>query len=117
MSRGGWFLAAALTGIVVAYVVFEVLPARQAAQAHEAQRKAAENAVRAVLKDPQSAQFGSFERGRFGALCGTVNAKNAMGGYVGVQRYIVDGGSVFLDQSREISAIGGFESRWNRDCR
>lgn len=36
MPTGAWFLAAILTGIVGSYVVFEVLPARQAAQTRPA---------------------------------------------------------------------------------
>jgi hypothetical protein len=39
--------------------------------------------VRQSLKDPDSAQFRNLRVGWLGGLCGEVNAKNAMGGYVG----------------------------------
>lgn len=41
------------------------------------------------LKDPQSAQFRSEHLGKHpGYLCGEVNAKNSMGGYVGFKRFV-----------------------------
>lgn len=41
------------------------------------------------LKDPQSAQFRSERLGKnSGYLCGELNAKNEMGGYVGFRRFI-----------------------------
>lgn len=51
------------------------------------EESAAQKAVRASLKDPDSAKFGKFtsgkdKNGKFYA-CVTVNAKNSMGGYVG----------------------------------
>ena len=49
------------------------------------------NQVRNRMRDPDSAKFGrlrvSHASGRF-ALCGTVNAQNAFGGYVGYRRYV-----------------------------
>ena len=104
------FLAAALIGISASYVVFEILPARQAAAAQADFRLYAENAVRGALKDPGSAQFGSFQQ-KGTAACGTVNAKNAFGGYVGMRRYVVLHGSVTLEES----AL--FDSYWTRFCR
>lgn len=46
----------------------------------------AEESVRYLLYDPDSAQF----RNQF-RWCGEVNAKNRMGGYVGFTRYVVLG--------------------------
>lgn len=53
----------------------------------------AEDAIRATLKDPQSAQF---ERMRAGSaadgatlVCGFVNAKNGFGGYTGRKLFAV----------------------------
>lgn len=46
------------------------------------------------LKDPSSAQFRNEQLARTGVLCGEVNAKNSMGGYVGFKRYIVAGSAV-----------------------
>lgn len=50
----------------------------------------AKNAVRGMLNDPESAQFeGLFSNRKTGSVCGYVNAKNRMGGYVGKQLFIV----------------------------
>ena len=47
-------------------------------------RSGAEDAVRAVLKDPDSAKFGEFyHNSDTGKACLTTNAKNSMGGYTG----------------------------------
>lgn len=47
-------------------------------------------AVRQRLKDPDSARFGPITIGRrSGAACGSVNARNAMGGYVGDTPFIL----------------------------
>jgi hypothetical protein len=50
----------------------------------------AKNAVLGSLKDPGSAQFkdvmGSEVNGDF-SVCGKINAKNAMGGYVGFKNF------------------------------
>jgi len=51
----------------------------------------AKSAVREQLSDPSSAKFGdavAFPSARL--VCGTVNAKNAFGGYVGQTPYAVD---------------------------
>lgn len=56
---------------------------------------AVQNAVRAVLKDPGSAQFGSGQlsaaRDAKGTItvCGFVNARNSFGGFVGAQPFLV----------------------------
>ncbi|GLW38468.1 hypothetical protein Pcaca04_24040 [Pectobacterium carotovorum subsp. carotovorum] len=51
-----------------------------------------ENEVRATLKDPTSAIFESFyvkSGENNGYICGTVNAKNSYGGYIGRKNYYV----------------------------
>lgn len=56
-----------------------------------AQRGLIEKAVRATLKDPDSAKFGDIRAGVSGTgstnVCGLVNAKNSFGGYVGQQPF------------------------------
>lgn len=42
----------------------------------------------ALLKDPSSAQTRNERITKEGVLCGEVNAKNGMGGYVGFKKYI-----------------------------
>ena len=56
-------------------------------------------AVLAALKDPDSARFGEFRRGRPGFLCGTVNARNPLGGYTGPRAFFwsVDGVRIYQD--------------------
>jgi hypothetical protein len=53
-----------------------------------------ERAVRAELKDPESAQFGAmvaFQRpNRTVFVCGLVNARNSFGGYAGYAPFAVD---------------------------
>ena len=66
-------------------------------------RSSAEAAVRKALNDPDSAKFGEFyfnEKTKKGCL--TVNAKNAMGGYVGDrQAYVLQ-----TDKGWETDGIG-----------
>ena len=60
----------------------------------DARAEEAKSAVRALLKDPGSAQFRNiYSRGMGGkpipgaAVCGEVNAKNSYGGYIGFTRF------------------------------
>ena len=59
-----------------------VLPA----VANSSQVEAAHAAVKRLLKDPASARFHNQVL-RPGAVCGSVNAKNAYGGYAGDKLY------------------------------
>ncbi|WP_146196954.1 hypothetical protein [Achromobacter pulmonis] len=54
--------------------------------------ESAQQVVATQLKDPLSAQFRNMQ-GSEGALmvCGEINAKNGMGGYVGFKRFMVGG--------------------------
>lgn len=47
-------------------------------------------AVRSQMLDPQAARIEIRKTGP-GGVCGTVNGKNAMGGYVGVRPFVVQG--------------------------
>ena len=51
----------------------------------------AREAVAEQLTDPSSAQFRNERSKKDGWVCGEVNSKNAMGGYVGFKRYTVTG--------------------------
>lgn len=57
------------------------------------QREILLNRVRNQLKDPASAQFKIYTQ-RDDYLCGEVNSKNSLGGYVGFQYFVVDGSYV-----------------------
>jgi hypothetical protein len=64
----------------------------------------AKRAVLAVLKDPSSAQFEDVKGGEVNGdptVCGKVNAKNAMGGYVGFKRFCWTGKNGLMPFSGE----------------
>lgn len=51
----------------------------------------AKTAVKALLNDPDSAQFTEVQSGKNpGDVCGMVNAKNRMGGYVGATPFLYE---------------------------
>jgi hypothetical protein len=50
--------------------------------------RAAHDALKEGLYDPQSAQFRAEGVGDSGSVCGEVNAKNRLGGYVGFRRFV-----------------------------
>lgn len=59
----------------------------------------AKTAVKALLNDPDSAQFTDVRPGKSaGDMCGMVNAKNRMGGYVGATPF-------FYEKRTETAAI------------
>lgn len=76
----------------------------------------AEVAVEAKLRDPGSAQFEAFVSRISGepVVCGTVNAKNAFGGYTGKQLYIYADGQALL--SEEV-VPETFSEIWSESCK
>ena len=65
-------------------------PAVPAPSKEDVYQEQAKSAVLAILKDPGSAQFQDLVGGDMSgdySICGKVNAKNAMGGYVGFQKF------------------------------
>lgn len=76
---------------------------------------AAKRAVRASLKDPDSAQFKDVYANyteKFGVVaCGQVNAKNSLGGYTGFKRFVSGGKSVILEGHDNIA------DAWSGACR
>jgi hypothetical protein len=86
-------------------------------------RAKARDVVKGQLFDPQSAEFRNERTTDMGNVCGEVNAKNRMGGYVGFSRYIYlkDGSSAFVtqgdpdfkeyyrDRENEFSRSGAFD--------
>lgn len=77
--------------------------------------RAAKDAIVRQLKDPESARFGEVRvyatyEGAGMIACGTVNAKNAFGGYVGFKRfYSQDGNSISTDVDDDSKV---FEDGW-----
>lgn len=64
--------------------------------------QAAQDRVRAVLKDPESARFQNLSIKTFEGervVCGQVNAKNAYGGYVGFTRFAAGVGAAVLEDT------------------
>ena len=86
----------------------------------ETQIRLAEEAVRASLKDGESARFSEVRIGRIldattgvGAVCGRVNAKNSFGGYGGAQRFIAANKVAFLE---EMMPRSEFATSWSEFC-
>jgi len=63
------------------------------------------------MKDPESVNFGKVVRRDNGIVCGYVNAKNAMGGYVGEKGFIVMAGKAWLETDS-----ADFGETWNKHC-
>lgn len=60
----------------------------------------AKKAVKAALIDPESAQFDDVTAGKeAGIVCGLVNAKNRMGGYIGRMPFYTRNGVVYMTAS------------------
>jgi hypothetical protein len=62
--------------------------------------------VRSLLKDPESARFESVtvrEIDGTRVACGSVNAKNSMGGYAGASSFMLKGDQLWLAQNAEES--------------
>jgi hypothetical protein len=73
------------SAIVIALLV---LAAVSVAEAAPKDVERAREAVRRVLKDPESARFTGEYISSSGAICGRVNAKNSYGGYIGPKSYV-----------------------------
>ena len=62
---------------------------------------AAQRAVRASLKDPDSAQFkdvyANYTEEFQVVVCGRVNSKNSLGGYTGFKRFVSNGKSAIIE--------------------
>lgn len=80
------------------------------------QMRTAQAMMKAVLKDPESAQFSEVMVVRVSGepvVCGYVNARNGFGGFTGRKGFLVTAGGRL---TTEESAEGAFEKDWNRLC-
>lgn len=69
--------------------------------------------IASSLKDPESARFRNvFVSPRGRAVCGEVNAKNSMGGYVGFKRFISAKDKSGIEDDETYFA----ESNWSARC-
>lgn len=74
------------------------------------------DAVKAKMKDPNSAQFRNVYFSRSGGVpvaCGEVNAKNSYGGYRGYQFFIAAGDSLTVLESE----VSDFKALWQQLCK
>lgn len=69
-----------------------------------AQIAGAKQAVEAQLSDPMSAQYRNVAAYSEGIVCGEVNAKNKMGGYVGFEPFIYPTFEGRVDMGKALSA-------------
>ena len=54
-------------------------------------------AIQSKLRDPESAQFRNERISSTGVLCGEVNAKNGMGGYVGFRKFFSHSSANYIE--------------------
>lgn len=78
--------------ILIAQIVFmaSAVPINAQSQQRATSTSDAQRLVRDNLTDPSSARFRNVQQKPNGAVCGEVNAKNRMGGYVGFAPFAVD---------------------------
>jgi hypothetical protein len=75
--------------------------------------------ITAILKDPESAQFGvigivddpNFNPDNPGTACGDVNAKNSFGGYTGRKSFMVIAGIPMIEDGGR-----AFVRLWKKEC-
>lgn len=98
---------------------------------HSAPVRAAKAAIEKDLRDPASVQYRGVRVSGTLYACGEVNAKNAMGGYVGFTRFVSSGtedAQVYFDApdiGNDRTGLPGwraasaslFRDRWEAHCR
>lgn len=77
------------------------------------------DAVKARLKDPDSADFrnvGYYSGGETegAAVCGEVNSRNSFGGYTGFERFVAAGNAAFFESDTNDGRFG--PDVWDRLC-
>jgi hypothetical protein len=89
-------------------------PAQPSAAIEQAKYMASvQEMVRNQLNDPESARFRNVFVAPDGFLvCGEINAKNRMGGYVGFRRFIAVGEHAFFEDEKD-TFVAGY---WQRKC-
>jgi hypothetical protein len=123
-GRGKWILlAAAIVGFsMVAYSgshpsASDNAPPDPAVLDGELQY-GGEQAVKARLRDPESAQFRNevvVHKAKTTALCGEVNARNGFGGFTGYEPFIANGSDMVVFPA-DLSG-STFSAAWDRFCR
>lgn len=67
--------------------------------------------VVASLKDPDSARFGAFARGKGSSVCGEINARNSFGGYTGPRAFVYSPDGPLADMLYIDSAASDWDAR------
>lgn len=78
---------------------------------------ASKEAIKAQLKDAESAKFKDvrfYSGGGIPVTCGQVNAKNSFGGYGGFERFIAAGETMAVLESQSSDGIGPV---WDKFCK
>lgn len=70
--------------------------------------------VKAILKDPESAEFRNEFVGAKGVPCGEVNAKNGFGGYTGFKRFVSAGKEATFIETADNAKE--FDNLWKELC-
>ncbi|WP_194726252.1 hypothetical protein [Noviherbaspirillum malthae] len=77
--------------------------------------KRGQEAVLEQLKDPDSAKFRNLFSGKYDSfLCGEVNAKNSMGGYIGFKRFFA---AESAGNYVRFEGDSSFDDGWSNNCR
>lgn len=90
-------------------------PMSKAEEAELVLRSTYEREVKALLKDPESAQFTDVtfhQGGPVPVICGKVNSKNGFGGYGGPQGFVYSGAAFVEEQM----ADGEWEKAASQFC-
>ncbi|MGY4398083.1 hypothetical protein ACVWZA_003285 [Sphingomonas sp. UYAg733] len=77
---------------------------------------AAQDRVKAELRDPASAEFSDVDVKGVRTVCGRVNSRNGFGGMSGAQRFVVTRDKVFLEEQEESVVPGSFPGFWQQVC-
>lgn len=117
-----WLVVRIVTGgelIAGAYVgPAEREAERQASEIREA-RVSAQIAVRAQLKDGESARFQLVSAKRHEnvvLICGNVNAKNSFGAYNGFRPFVYSTANDFAFFAEMMESPKAFQEAWNSSC-
>lgn len=95
------FVAVLLLVLVIATAIGAFLYYRHEARPEVHFAKALEFA-RNKMRDPESVQFRNLVPGKLaGSVCGELNAKNGMGGYVGYKPFIAN--ETFLEMQKDFN--------------
>jgi hypothetical protein len=120
----GWLGCAAFIGIIwfFGYLIFTQKPEDKQrfkqAVGIEGLKRSAQEDIKAILRDPDSALFSSInvsQRTSARVVCGIVNSRNGFGGMTGGKRFISSPGVISVVEGENIKA-SEFEKSWNDFC-